>query len=168
MISLGFCVVAEFKWNTMDPIDIQSPRLFRMIHWRCAVVMVIQWVLLRCCVQKLREVIAVGQHVINEINLVMKTVDSWPLTWSKNDWRGNNSLSSTCNKLIHLIKRREHFTQNPDSVYVFKALSPISENWWKPILRWNANSLFYLNPFISRMNLRLSICLELMCRSSSF
>ena len=42
MIRLGFYVdVAKLKKNTMDPIDIQSPRLFRMIHGKCAVVMVI-------------------------------------------------------------------------------------------------------------------------------
>ena len=98
----AICCWFQGEYNGPHPIDIQSPRLFRMIHWSVQY----KWwfsefyrgVVCRNCEKGSQLVI-----VINEINLVMKVVDSPPLTWSKNDWRGNNSLSSTCQKLLHLI-----------------------------------------------------------------
>ena len=155
------CVVAEFKANTMAPIDIQSPRLFLMIHWSVQY----KWwfsefyrgVVCRNCEKGSQLVI-----VINEINLVMKVVDSRHLL-DQRMIEGEIILFPQLVRSCFISFNEENLLRKILTVFMFskpfRRYRKIGENQ-----SWNEMQITFLcsiNPFISRMDLRISICLEL-------
>ena len=155
------CVVAEFKANTMAPIDIQSPKLFLMIHWSVQY----KWwfsefyrgVVCRNCEKGSQLVI-----VINEINLVMKVVDSRHLL-DQRMIEGEIILFPQLVRSCFISFNEENLLRKILTVFMFskpfRRYRKIGENQ-----SWNEMQITFLcsiNPFISRMDLRISICLEL-------